>query len=102
VGSARGLRSDFTTYKEWIVDACHDWLLDRLEDKRYWPRVELQSTAQLADRASSDGRVSPSAALYRGRPDFDVTALVAELVEGEAVSFLPILRYKPTGLRSGN
>ena len=39
------------------------------------------------------------AALYRGRPDFDVAALVAELVEGEAVPFLPILRYKPAGLR---
>jgi hypothetical protein len=39
------------------------------------------------------------AALYRGRSDFDLTALVAELVEGEAVQFLPILRYKPTGLR---
>ena len=39
------------------------------------------------------------AELYRGHPDFDVHALVAELVEGEAVPFLPVLRYKPTGLR---
>jgi hypothetical protein len=39
------------------------------------------------------------AALYRGRPDFDVAVLVAELVEGEAVPFLPVLRYKPSGLR---
>jgi hypothetical protein len=39
------------------------------------------------------------AELYRGHPDFDVHALVAELVESEAVPFLPILRYKPTGLR---
>jgi len=53
----------------------------------------------LADRASSDAEFLQVAALYRGRPDFDVTALVAELVEGEAVPFLPILRYKPTGLR---
>ena len=39
------------------------------------------------------------AALYRGRPDFDVAALVDELVEAESVPFLPVLRYKPTGLR---
>ena len=39
------------------------------------------------------------AALYRGRPDFDVAALVAELVEAESVPFLPVLRYKPSGLR---
>ncbi|MCU0719340.1 MAG: hypothetical protein MUC83_06535 [Pirellula sp.] len=39
------------------------------------------------------------AAIYRGREDFDVAALVAELVEAESVPFLPVLRYKPTGLR---
>jgi hypothetical protein len=79
--------------------ALRNWLLDRLEDKRYWPRIELQSTAQLADRASGDAEFMQVAALYRGRPDFDLAALVAELVEGESVPFLPILRYKPSGLR---
>jgi hypothetical protein len=75
------------------------WLLDRLENKRYWPRIELQSTAQLADRASADVEFMQVAALYRGRADFDLAALVGELVEWEAVPFLPILRYKPSGLR---
>jgi hypothetical protein len=79
--------------------ALKNWLVDRLEDKRYWPRIELQSTAQLADRASADAEFMQVAALYRGRPDFDLAALVAELVEGESVPFLPILRYKPSGLR---
>ena len=79
--------------------ALKNWLLDRLEDKRYWPGVELQSTARLADRASTDAEFLQVAALFRGRPDFDVAALVAELVEGESVPFLPILRYKATGLR---
>jgi hypothetical protein len=79
--------------------ALKNWLLDRLEDKRYWPRIELQSTAQLADRASADADFMQVAALYRGRADFDLAALVAELVEGEAVPFLPILRYKASGLR---
>ena len=49
--------------------------------------------------ASGDARFLQVAALYRGRPDFDVAALVAELVESESVPFLPVLRYKPTGLR---
>jgi hypothetical protein len=79
--------------------ALKNWLLDRMEDKRYWPRIELQSTAQVADRASADAVFMQVAALYRGRPDFDLAALVAELVEGESVPFLPILRYKAPGLR---
>jgi hypothetical protein len=79
--------------------ALKNWLLDRLEDQRYWPEVELQSTARLADRASTDAEFMQVAALYRGRPDFDVTALVAELVEAESIPFLPVLRYKATGLR---
>lgn len=79
--------------------ALKTWLLDRLEDPRYWPGVELQSTARLADRASGDAELLQVAALYRGRPDFDAAVLVAELVEGEAVPFLPVLRYKATGLR---
>jgi hypothetical protein len=79
--------------------ALENWLLDRLEDKRYWPSVDPQSTARLADRASSDAEFMQVAALYRGRPDFDVAVLVAELVEGESVPFLPVLRYKATGLR---
>lgn len=79
--------------------ALKNWLLDRLEDKRYWPPVELQSTARLADRASTDAEFMQVAALYRGRADFDVASLVAELVDGESVPFLPVLRYKATGLR---
>ena len=84
--------------------ALRNWLLDRLESPRYWPDARrheptLQSTAQLADKASGDHDFLQVAALYRGRPDFDVAALVNELVEGESVPFLPVLRYKPSGLR---
>jgi hypothetical protein len=39
------------------------------------------------------------AAVYRGRVDFDLPALVAELVESQSVPFLPFLRYKESGLR---
>jgi hypothetical protein len=59
----------------------------------------LQSVAELADKASGDHDFLQVAAIYRGREDFDVASLVAELVEAESVPFLPVLRYKPTGLR---
>ena len=80
-----------------------NWLLDRLETPKYRKGTkatpELTTTAQMADAASADAEFRQVAELYRGRPDFDLAALVAELVEGEAVPLLPILRYKPTGLR---
>jgi hypothetical protein len=83
--------------------ALKSWLLDRLETPKYRKSTkenpELTTTAQMADVASADAEFLQVAALYRGRPDFNVAALVAELVEAEAVPFLPILRYKPTGLR---
>ncbi len=83
--------------------ALKNWLLDRLETPKYRKRIkdnpELTTTAEMADVASADAEFLQVAALYRGRPDFNVAALVAELVEAESVPFLPILRYKPTGLR---
>ena len=88
-----------TARQDELKSACENWLLDRLEEPRYWSSLKLQSTARLADRASTDTDFLEVAALYRGRTDFDVAALVAELVEAESVPFLPVLRYKPTGLR---
>jgi len=92
------------TYKEWMIDACRQWLLERLESPRHWPAPKhheptLQSTALLADKASGDHDFLQVAALYRGRPDFDVSALVNELAESESVPFLPVLRYEASGLR---
>ena len=79
--------------------ALRSWLLDRLEDERYWQEPQLQTTHTLADGAQFDGEWMQVAELYRGYAGFDVPALVAELVEAEAVPFLPVLRYKATGLR---
>ena len=83
--------------------ALKNWLLDRLETAKYRKgskdRPELTTTAQMADVASADADFLQVAAIYRGRPDFNVTALVSELVESGAVPFLPILRYKTAGLR---
>lgn len=83
--------------------ALEGWLLDRLETSAYRTGTdkhpELVTTAQMTDLASADKEFLQVAELYRGRPDFDVAALVAELVEAESVPFLPVLRYKPSGLR---
>jgi SAM-dependent methyltransferase len=79
--------------------ALRGWLLDRLETPAYWPEPELHSCARLADRAHGDAAFMQVAALYRGRADFDLTALVVELVEAESVPMLAALRYKDSGLR---
>ncbi len=80
--------------------ALRNWLLDRLEDRRYWPDPPTPvSTARLADRLRQDEEFRQVAALYRGRDDFDWTELVSELALEEAVPFLAALRYTDSGLR---
>jgi len=79
--------------------ALQNWLLDWLESQSHGSTPELTTVARLADKASGNAEFMQVAALYRGRPDFDVAALVADLVESEAVPFLPVRRYKPSGLR---
>jgi hypothetical protein len=59
----------------------------------------MQTTRILADKAQRDADFMQVAECYRGHAGFDVNALVAELVDAESVPFLPILRYKPSGLR---
>ncbi len=90
--------------------ALRSWLLDRLEDPKLWPRGPsarsatggeplLRSTSELADLVRADRDFHQVAELYAGRPDFDLSAVVRELVESEAVPYLPVLRYKDSGLR---
>ncbi|MFM7834127.1 MAG: DUF7008 domain-containing protein, partial [Planctomycetaceae bacterium] len=87
------LLEDGMNKRRWNTEPWHDqqqralrsWLLDRLETSRYWPAAEsqspgLQSVAELADQARGDTEFLQVAAIYRGRDDFDVTSLVAELV----------------------
>jgi hypothetical protein len=89
------------TWEEMEQDALRAWLLDRLEDGRLWPTDDprLVSTNQLADLLRRDADFLSVAGVYRGRPDFDLEALVAELVAKEAVPFLSVLRYAEVGLR---
>ena len=76
-----------------------EWLLARLEASEFWSGNELASVSKLSDRVRRDPELMQVAELYRGRADFDVTVLVGELLESDALPFLPVLRCKPTGLR---
>ncbi|KKN10806.1 hypothetical protein LCGC14_1032900 [marine sediment metagenome] len=94
--------------------ALGNWLLDRLasyfdldgrmnDDGKVTAHASLRqprltSIAQMADIARADGDFMQIAELYRERADFDIGALVAELIEAGSVPQLPILRYKPSGL----
>lgn len=80
--------------------ALREWLLNRLEDARYWTECQLTSCARLADRLRQDSEFMQVAEFYRGRKDFDLLSLITELVRSEAVPFLPVLRYKESGLRT--
>jgi hypothetical protein len=92
--------------------ALRSWLLQRLEsyldfdgrmndDGKSTAQlpVALVSVGRLADIARRDPQSHEVGALYLDDEAFDVTRLVTELVESESVPLLPILRYKPSGLR---
>ncbi len=84
--------------------ALRRWLLSHLESPCYWVRSDSQppnltTTSRLADIGRQHADFMQVAELYTGRGDFDVSALVADLVAGESVPFLPVLRYTEAGLR---
>ena len=88
-------------WEEQEQDALRIWLLDRLETLHYWPRDQpgIQTTRSLADLARRDPEFCDVAALYAKTAAVDLDALVATLVQREAVPFLAALRYSATGLR---
>jgi hypothetical protein len=79
--------------------ALREWLLGRVEADQWRDSFSLVTCASVADRMKVDQGFMEVAAAYRNRTDFDVTTLVTELVVSDAVPFLPVLRYRPTGLR---
>jgi hypothetical protein len=83
--------------------ALRDWLLDRLEDTRFWfdaaDRPAPHSMAWLADQVARDPDLSSVLGLWAGRPDAPVTATLVELLADQAVPYLAAYRYKPSGLR---
>ena len=88
-------------------EALREWLLDRLERPELWlpvgasgqeePRV--LSVARLADLIRGDEDFLRVMDLYVGRPDYDLTRRLAELVEDQAVPYLAALRYSEQGMR---
>src|ERR1035437_8922243 len=93
-------RWNLPKWEELEEDALRTWLLDRLENPRYWPTNPpvLRSVARLADAVRHDVEFRQVAEIYRRRADFDLAELIEELVTKESVPFLPILRYKESGL----
>ncbi len=83
--------------------ALRDWLLDRLDDRRFWSdsagNAVPKSVGQLADEVTRDADMVSVLALWEGRPDVPVTDSLVRLLEDEAVPFLAAYRYKDTGLR---
>lgn len=80
--------------------ALRAWLLDRLEDPRYWPDpAAITTVARLATQVRTDAEFMQVARLYGGRDDADVAALMAELVKAEAVPYLAALRFSDAGMR---
>jgi len=91
--------------------ALRNWLLDRLEtyfdfDGRMNDNgtptqvpIAILSTAKLTDLAQQDPDFMQVGALYRHSDTFHLQTLIDELIEAESVPLLPILRYKPSGLR---
>jgi hypothetical protein len=97
--------------RRWLSDpwekqqerALRDWLLDRVEAKRFWfdgqGRPLPRSVAQLADDVGRDADLVSVLALWEGRPDVPVTQSLVRLLADEAVPFLAAYRYKESGLR---
>ncbi|HXT92813.1 MAG TPA: BREX-2 system adenine-specific DNA-methyltransferase PglX [Trebonia sp.] len=83
--------------------ALRDWLLDRLEDRKFWfdaqGRPLPRSVAQLADEVTRDTDLVSVLALRAGRPDVPVTQSLVRLLADEAVPFLAAYRYKDSGMR---
>ncbi|MGO0575484.1 BREX-2 system adenine-specific DNA-methyltransferase PglX [Ornithinimicrobium panacihumi] len=83
--------------------ALRGWLLDRLEDRRYWfdnqGRPAPRSVAQLADLVARDEEVMDVLALWEGRRDVPLTTSLTRLLVDEAVPYLAAYRLKETGMR---
>ena len=83
--------------------ALREWLLDRVEDRRFWfdsqGRPLPRSVAQLADDVGRDPDLVSVLELWEGRPDVPVTKSLVRLLADEAVPFLAAYRYKDSGLR---
>jgi hypothetical protein len=82
--------------------ALRGWLLDRLEDRKFWfsqGRPTPRSISQLADEVARDGDLTSVLALWEGRRDVPIVQSLTRLIMDEAVPYLAAYRLKDSGLR---
>lgn len=82
--------------------ALRGWLLDRLEDKKFWfaeSRPDPKSISQLADLAARDQELTSVLELWEGRRDVPIVQSLTRLMTDEAVPYLAAYRLKDSGLR---
>lgn len=96
--------------RRWVMEtrekreerALEAWILDRLEDPRFWfdaqDRPAPHSLSQLADMVARDAELVSVINLWQGRPDSPLARSLAELMDDQAVPYLAAYRYKPSGL----
>lgn len=87
------------SWEELVRSALRTWLLDRLEDERYWPTQEMTTVARLTAALRSDDEFLHVARLYLDRDDLDLAGLVDDLVSTQAVPYLSTQRLTEDGLR---
>ncbi len=89
--------------------AVRGWLLDRLEDRRFWfavnadgdPEPLVQTVRTLGAAVEQDAELVEVARMWAadklGTPDADITSIVGALVDEEHVPYLAAYRYKGKG-----
>ncbi len=91
------------TWEKQQNEALRGWLLDRLEDKRYWfdgqGRPTPRSIAQLADSVGRDAELVEVLTLWEGKRDVPLATSLTRLLVDQAVPYLAAYRLKDTGLR---
>lgn len=90
--------------------AVRDWLLDRLEERRFWfatdadgdPQPLVQTVRTLGGAVEQDPELVEVARMWAvdalGTPDADVTSIVGQLIGDEHVPYLAAHRYRGKGL----
>lgn len=83
--------------------ALRGWLLDRLEDRKYWfdshGRPTPKSIGQLADAVARDAELVSVLELWAETKDVDIVKALTSLLTNEAVPYLAAQRLKDSGLR---
>ncbi|GGL40844.1 BREX-2 system adenine-specific DNA-methyltransferase PglX [Nocardia jinanensis] len=83
--------------------ALKDWLLDRLEDERFWSTQQgtplPRSVSELAGHFEKEPEFIEALDLWAGQKDAPVAATLVKLLSDQAVPYLAALRYKDSGLR---